>query len=74
MLPHMWVYGGSLDAETGTLTLEAEGPSYMDPSINARYRDVTQFVDADTRHNTSWVQGPDGEWIQMVEGTVKRVR
>lgn len=72
MMPRMWLYDGALDAESRVLTLESEGPSFTGEGT-ARYRDIVELVDDDTRLFASEVQGADGGWTRFMKGTYRRV-
>jgi len=69
----LWTYRGWLDAERTTLTLEAEGPSMTDPNAKALYRDVVEILSPGKKHQTSWIQGPEGEWIQFMSASGTRL-
>ncbi|SDC90460.1 Protein of unknown function [Cupriavidus sp. YR651] len=77
MMTHMWVYEGDLEADGRTLTLRADGPAFT-PEGNvvagksARYRDVIAFQDDNTRTLTSFMQGDNGEWMQIMQATYRR--
>jgi hypothetical protein len=71
---YLWVYDGELDAARKTLTFEAVGPSPMDPAAATRFRDVTEFDGPDLRRNSSWIQGPDGEWSLLMRSIATRRR
>ena len=58
----MWSYVGQLDESKRVLTLEAEGPSFGDPSTTTRYRDQIELVSSDVKRTTSSVLGEDGSW------------
>lgn len=74
MMAHLWVYDGWLDEAGGTLTLEAEGPSFVGEGKMAKYRDVTAFEGADHRVLTSHVQGDDGQWTRFMTAHYRRRR
>lgn len=69
---HLWQYRGSLDATRTKLTLEAKGPSMMDPTQTANYRDVTEILGPDRKRLTSWIQTPDGQWVSFMTATATR--
>lgn len=71
MMPQMFVYDGALDAACRTLTLDSEGPA-MTGEGDARYRDVVELRDDDTRVVTSEMQGADGGWTRIMTATFKR--
>lgn len=68
---YRWNYEGTLDESSNTFTLEAEGPCPMRPGELTRFKDVTEFIDNDTRKFTSMMFN-EGEWVTMVTGTAKR--
>lgn len=71
MMTHLWVYtDAQLDASGKALALFAEGP-VMGPGgpidgATARYKEVIEFKSDDHRTFTSYVQGEDGQWNQMM--------
>jgi hypothetical protein len=67
---HLWHYEGTV--EGNTLTLEASGPSMLNPKVTTKYRDVTEFKGADERVMTSFMQNEKGEWVKMVTGRATR--
>lgn len=69
---YLWHYQGSLDASRRVLTMEATGPSMMDPSVTTHYRDVTEIVGPNEQRISSWMMGPDGEWMPFMQATAKR--
>lgn len=69
---HQWVYRGELDAARRTLTLHATGPSFTDPSAAGEFRDVMELAGPDLRRNSSWMRGPDGEWVEFARSTATR--
>lgn len=72
MMTHMWLYDGSLDESGRILTLEAEGPDMTKPDQMAKYRDVVEMVDDDTRVIRSEAQVEDGSWTQIMSSTYRR--
>jgi Protein of unknown function (DUF1579) len=68
---HLWEYTGTLDASGKVLTLETEGP---DPATGAkaRFKDVIEIKDRDTRVMTSSMQGKDGNWTKIMTMTFRR--
>lgn len=71
MMANMWVYEGSLDAGKSVLTLDTEGPCGP-ASGNSKFKDIIEFKSDDLRTLTSVMQGPDGEWRQVVIATYRR--
>jgi hypothetical protein len=74
MMTFQWVYEGSLDFDTNTLTLHSTGPDFEKPGASARYRETIRLVSDDERRFTSAVQKPDGSWNQFMEVTYHRVK
>lgn len=72
MMGHMFVYDGALSEDGRTLTLDTEGPAF-DGQGRARYRDVVEMIDDDTRLFRSEVKGPDGNWTVFTSGTSRRI-
>jgi hypothetical protein len=71
---HMWKYEGSIDPTGKILTLEADGPSMLEPGTTAKYRDIYELKSKDEYLQTSAMQGPDGKWITFMKGEVRRKR
>lgn len=71
---HLWKYTGELSADGRTMTLNCEGPDMMsdEPGKTAKYRDVHELVDANTRTMTSFGEMPDGSWVQFNKTTYTR--
>ena len=72
MMTHLWVYEGERDASGRVLTLNAEGPSFTDPSKTAKYQDIIEVVSDDHRILRSRTQGEDGKWTQFMEAHYRR--
>jgi hypothetical protein len=72
MMPHLWVYDGSLDAAEKVLTLNAEGPDFSTPGRTAKYQDVIEFVSDDHRTLTSRTLGEDGKWTEFMKAHYRR--
>ncbi len=62
MMTHMWVYDGELDSTETVLTLNAEGPSFTDPTKQTKYQDIIEIVSDDHRVLKSRYLGEDGQW------------
>ena len=75
MMTHLWVYNGSLDAARKVLTLDAEGPSFSSDGTSdgtmAKYQDIIEFVDDNTRTLKSQVW-KEGKWQHFMTGIYKR--
>ena len=72
MMTNLWVYDGGLDASERVLTLEADGPSFTDPGVTAKYRDVVELVSDDHRVLRSFALGGDGEWLEFMTAHYRR--
>ena len=72
MMTNLWVYDGELDASERILTLEADGPSFTDPTATAKYRDVVEIVGDDHRLLRSSVLGDDGQWHEFMVAHYRR--
>ena len=72
MMNHLWKYEGTVDATGKILTLESEGPNFLEAGKTAKYRDVYEFKSKDLIITTSLAQDKDGEWITFMTGTAKR--
>ena len=67
-----WNYEGSFDESGKKLTLEAEGPSMLDPTKKAMYRDVIESKGKDHKVLTSYLQADDGTWVKFMTADGKR--
>ncbi|WP_439630067.1 DUF1579 domain-containing protein [Gemmata sp.] len=72
MMTNLWVYEGELDAAGTVLTLDADGPSFTDPSKTAKYKDAIEIVSPDHRILTSRVLGDDGRWHHFMTAHYRR--
>lgn len=70
-MTHFWSYHGALDPAGKVLTLDTEGPAF-DGSGMAKYQDIIEFEDDDTRVLRSQVLGPDGTWTQFMTARYRR--
>jgi hypothetical protein len=71
MMTHLWVYGGSLDADGRVLTLDTEGPDFTSTKM-AKYKDIIEFVSDDHRVMTSQTLGDDGTWHRFMTAHYRR--
>jgi hypothetical protein len=62
MMTNLWVYEGELDASGKKLVLDAEGPSFADPTKTARYKDTVEILSPDHRTLSSQYLAEDGTW------------
>ena len=69
---HLWHYRGQLDDAKKVLTLEAEGPSVLDPTKMANYRDVHELKEDGVRTVRSSIENEDGSWTQFNEAVYRR--
>lgn len=72
--PMLWVYSGQLDETRKILALDAEGPSFDDPTKTAWYRDSIEIKSADHRVLTSAFKNPDGTFTTMLRAEYRRKR
>jgi len=71
VMPHLWLYHGSLDEAKSTLSLAAEGPS-MTGTGNANYQDEIAFQSDDERTLTSFIEMAPGHWVEFMKQTYRR--
>lgn len=69
---HMYLYEGSLNDDKTTLTLDCEGPDFMDPTKMASYQDIVELPGDGTRVLRSRLRGPDGEWMDFMRSVYTR--
>ena len=74
MMTNMWVYEGSLDEPSNTLTLNTEGPNFSLEGATARYREVIQLVSDDERTFNSSMLGEDGKWQPIMTAKYRRTK
>jgi hypothetical protein len=76
MMTHLWVYeNGALDVKRKVLSLEADGPSFDgEPGKLARYRDVIEIHDANSRTLSGHLLGADGQWSCFMTSRYQRSR
>ena len=72
MMTNLWVYDGGLNAAERVLTLEADGPSFTDPTATAKYRDSIEIVSQDHHILRSAVLGDNGEWHEFMTAHYRR--
>ena len=72
MMTTLWIYDGSLDETGKVLTLNADGPSFVDPTKTAKYQDIIEFTSDDHRTLTSRTLGDDGTWTQFMTAHYRR--
>jgi hypothetical protein len=69
----MWVYDCEMDADGKTLRLNAEGPSMAGDGTTAKYQDVVEIVDDNTRLFSGRLQDGEGNWQTFMTTTYRRV-
>ncbi len=72
MMTNLWVYEGELDATGKVLTLNADGPSFTDPTRTAKYKDAIEIVSPDHRILTSRFQDENGQWVHFMTAHYRR--
>lgn len=72
MMTNLWVYEGELDAAEKVLTLDADGPSFTDPTKTAKYKDAIELVSPDHRILTSRFLTDDGQWVHFMTAHYRR--
>ena len=70
MMPYLWVYDGTLEADGRVLALATEGPNGEGKMVQAK--DVIEFKSDDHRVLTSHILGDDGEWHQFMTAHYRR--
>jgi hypothetical protein len=74
MMHFMWVYEGTLDEASQTLTLDTMGPSFTGDNKLVPYQDIIEFKSPDHRVLRSQTPGPDGAWKQFMTMQYRRVK
>jgi len=76
MMANLWVYDCTMDPGGKKLIMAAEGPSFgPDGSMGtgmAQYRDVIEILTPDHRTLSSFMLGPDGQWIPFMVAHYRR--
>ncbi len=72
MNSHLWTYEGTVGAASKKITLEADGPNFMNPGKTAKFRDEYEFKSADQVVATSSILSDDRKWIVFMTGTMTR--
>ncbi|WP_254506639.1 DUF1579 domain-containing protein [Anatilimnocola floriformis] len=68
----LWQYTGSMDDSGKKLTLLTEGPSPLDPTKRAKFRETLELKDKDLKTFTSEMQNEDGSWLTFVKMEYRR--
>lgn len=74
MMNYMWRYEGTVDESGTKLTLNAKGPSMTGDGNTTNYQDIYEFKNKDSFVAISRVQGADGKWQIMMQGTGTRIK
>jgi len=72
LMPNLWLYDGTLDANGQVLTLDSEGPSFAGDGTLAKYQDIVEWVSDDHRIMKSQVLGADGTWNHFMTANYRR--
>lgn len=70
MMTYLWKYTGFV--EGNTLTLHTEGPNCMGGEGTAKFKEVIELKSDSHRTFSSYIQGEDGAWTQMMMVDYKR--
>jgi len=70
MMTFLWNYEGTLVGNV--LTLDAEGPSFADPTKMSKYKDSIEFKSDDERILSSQFMADDGTWHHFMTATYRR--
>lgn len=70
----MFNYEGTLDDAKRVLTLNTTGAHCEDPTREADYQDVMEFLDDGTREMRSRMKNDDGEWVDIMKAVYTRVK
>lgn len=74
MMSNLWVYEGTLDPASRTLTMNTEGPNFGGDGKKTMYRDVTELKSDVHRVLTSSSLGDDGEWHAFMTANYWRTK
>ena len=72
MMTYLWLYDGGLDATGKVLTLDAEGPSFTDPTKLDKYQDIIEIKSDDHWVLSSRLLGGDGQWHGFMTANYRR--
>ena len=73
VMTHLWIYNGALDGLGKTLILDTEGPSFAEEGKMAKYQDIIEIVDLDHRLFRSQYLGANGQWVEFMRATYRRL-
>ena len=74
MMTTLWVYDGTLDVASNTLTLFCDGPSFVTEGAVGKYMDITHLESDDHRMFTSHYQNGTGEWVPFMTTRYRRTK
>ena len=74
MTAFMWQYVGNVDPSGKVLTLNADGPNFMDGGKLTKFQDIYEFKSADEILMRSRMLGTDGKWVTFMSGSAKRLK
>lgn len=69
-MTHHWVYEGTRAGDV--LTLDADGPSFTDPKVMAKYQDIWEMPAGGPPVLRSQYLGPDGTWTEFMRADFRR--
>lgn len=72
MMTNMFVYTGEVDPSETKLSLHTEGPHMAKEGETAQYKEVIEFKSDDERTFTSYMQGDDGQWNELMTASYRR--
>lgn len=72
VMTYFWTYNGKIDFDSNTMTLDAPGPGFGDPSRIVDYQDIIQFIDQDYFVLRSQMKLESGEWVPFMRGDYRR--
>ncbi len=72
MTNFMWKYEGTVDKTGKILTLEADGPNFIEPGKTTKFQDIYEFKSNDEMLITSKMLGSDGKWATFMSGVAKK--
>jgi hypothetical protein len=74
MTAFMWKYEGNVDSSGKVLTLDADGPNFMDEGKLTKFQDIYEFKSKDEILMTSRMLDSEGNWVVFMSGTAKRTK
>lgn len=74
IMPHQWIYEGSLSEDGKSVILNTTGPDMNGGPDMGHYQDIFTIVSPDHRKLTSRAKQPDGSWNEFMEANYHRVK